>query len=134
MEGRQGMERTGTGKSSLIAGRDNYLNFDIYDLELTKNRTNSELRWLLVSTGNKSILMVEEVDCSIELIIVFTTNHKEKLDTHLLRAGRMDMHIHLSYCNLGFKMKVQSSKKAIKTRKQQNNVEEECAMKIAKKE
>ncbi|KAJ4828175.1 hypothetical protein Tsubulata_025052, partial [Turnera subulata] len=108
----------GTGKSSLIAARDNYLNFDIYDLELTKIRTNSELRWLLVSTGNKSILMVEEVtlsgflnfidglwsSCGYERIIVFTTSHKEKLDTHLLRAGRMDMHIHLSYCNLGFKM------------------------------
>ncbi|XP_050383847.1 AAA-ATPase At2g18193-like [Argentina anserina] len=33
-----------------------------------------------------------------ERIIVFTTNHKERLDPALLRPGRMDMHIHMSYC------------------------------------
>lgn len=30
---------------------------------------------------------------------MFTTNHKEKLDPALLRPGRMDVHIHMSYCN-----------------------------------
>nr|GMD22573.1 ATPase, AAA-type, core [Ipomoea batatas] len=54
----------GTGKSSLIAAMSNYLNYDIYDLDLTKVRTNSNLR----------------------------------LDPALLKPGRMDMHIHLSYC------------------------------------
>lgn len=29
---------------------------------------------------------------------MFTTNHKETLDPALLRPGRMDMHIHMSYC------------------------------------
>ncbi|KAK6922674.1 AAA-type ATPase, N-terminal domain [Dillenia turbinata] len=38
--------------------------------------------------------------CGDERIIIFTTNHKEKLDPALLRPGRMDMHIHMSYCNL----------------------------------
>ncbi|KAH7851198.1 hypothetical protein Vadar_008489 [Vaccinium darrowii] len=43
--------------------------------------------------------------CGDERIIVFTTNHKEKLDPALLRPGRMDMHIHMSYCTpCGFKM------------------------------
>lgn len=37
--------------------------------------------------------------CGEERIFIFTTNHKEKLDPALLRPGRMDMHIHLSYCN-----------------------------------
>ena len=36
--------------------------------------------------------------CGDERIIVFTTNHKEKLDPALTRPGRMDVHIHLSYC------------------------------------
>ncbi|OMO84474.1 hypothetical protein COLO4_22024 [Corchorus olitorius] len=36
--------------------------------------------------------------CGDERIIVFTTNHKERLDPALLRPGRMDMHINLSYC------------------------------------
>jgi len=39
-----------------------------------------------------------------ERIIVFTTNHKERLDPALLRPGRMDMHINMSYCTgLGFR-------------------------------
>jgi chaperone BCS1 len=38
-------------------------------------------------------------------IIVFTTNHKERLDPALLRPGRMDMHIHLSFCTFnGFRI------------------------------
>ena len=57
----------GTGKSSLIAAMANYLNFDIYDLELTEVRRNSDLRNLLISTANRSILVVEDIDCSIEL-------------------------------------------------------------------
>jgi len=32
-----------------------------------------------------------------ERIVIFTTNHKEKIDHALLRPGRMDMHIHLSF-------------------------------------
>ncbi|XP_062145475.1 protein HYPER-SENSITIVITY-RELATED 4-like [Alnus glutinosa] len=130
----------GTGKSSLIAAMANYLNFDIYDLELTELRANSELRRLLISMANRSILVVEDIDCTIEFqdraagplplapsshnseqkqvtlsgmlnfidglwsscgderIIVFTTNHKEKLDPALLRPGRMDVHVHMSYC------------------------------------
>lgn len=56
----------GTGKSSLIAAMANYLNFDIYDLELTELRCNSELRRLLISMANRSILVVEDIDCTIE--------------------------------------------------------------------
>lgn len=153
----------GTGKSSLIAALANYLKFDMYDLELTHLGSNSELRRLLVSTANRSILVIEDIDCSIELkdrefgggnpndsqmrtksnkffmqvishcefiliklsflqltlsgllnfidglwsscgderIIVCTTNYKDKLDPALLRPGRMDMHIHMSYCTPG---------------------------------
>ncbi|KAL5704712.1 hypothetical protein ACHQM5_023102 [Ranunculus cassubicifolius] len=139
----------GTGKSSLIAAMANYLNFDIYDLELTDIRRNSDLRRLLLSTSNRSILVIEDIDCSIdfqtpnkqallagvppgapkqidhqvtlsgmlnfidglwsscgdERIIVFTTNHKDRLDPALLRPGRMDVHIHMSYCTpCGFRL------------------------------
>ncbi|KAL1296131.1 hypothetical protein AAHE18_19G261200 [Arachis hypogaea] len=139
----------GTGKSSLIAAMANYLRFDVYDLELTDVRSNSFLRKLLISTANRSILVVEDIDCSLELhnrltktpkpqgpahefhnqqpqvtlsgflnfidglwsscgderIILFTTNRKDKIDPALLRPGRMDVHIHMSYCTpSGFKM------------------------------
>ncbi|OVA05067.1 AAA+ ATPase domain [Macleaya cordata] len=140
----------GTGKSSMIAAMANYLGYDIYDLELTEVNTNSELRKLLMKTTSKSIIVIEDIDCSINLtnrkkstrthydspemrngsgsigedggnsitlsgllnftdglwsccgserIFVFTTNHIEKLDPALLRCGRMDMHIFMSYCS-----------------------------------
>ncbi|KAJ8767479.1 hypothetical protein K2173_017523 [Erythroxylum novogranatense] len=150
----------GTGKSSMIASMANYLGYDIYDLELTEVHNNSELRKLLMKTSSKSIIVIEDIDCSINLsnrkrskgndgstgrsyhdpdmrsgsgcavghsgedggnwitlsgllnftdglwsccgsekIFVFTTNHIEKLDPALLRSGRMDMHIFMSYCS-----------------------------------
>ena len=43
--------------------------------------------------------------CGDERIIVFTTNHKDRLDPALLRPGRMDLHVHKSYCTMdGFKL------------------------------
>ncbi|KAJ9709785.1 hypothetical protein PVL29_001311 [Vitis rotundifolia] len=103
----------GTGKSSLVAAI---------------LWSNSELRRLLFSTKNKSILVMEDIDCSIEFqtnkqehmtkltscgllnfidglqsscgdgrIIMFTTNHEDRLDPSLLRSRRMDLHIHMSY-------------------------------------
>ena len=36
--------------------------------------------------------------CGSERIFVFTTNHVDRLDPALIRRGRMDRHIELSYC------------------------------------
>ncbi|WMV17472.1 hypothetical protein MTR67_010857 [Solanum verrucosum] len=145
----------GTGKSTMIAAIANFLNYDIYDLELTSVKDNSGLKKLLMETTSKSIIVIEDVDCSIDLtgkrkkkkkkettneeeeedsdsttekksdknesgkltlsgllnfidgiwsacgqerIIIFTTNHVDKLDPALIRRGRMDMHIEMSYC------------------------------------
>ncbi|KAL7241218.1 hypothetical protein ACSBR2_006774 [Camellia fascicularis] len=42
--------------------------------------------------------------CGDERIIIITANHIDKLDPALLRPGRMDMHIQMSYCTpCGFK-------------------------------
>ena len=36
---------------------------------------------------------------------MFNTNHKRKVDPALLRPGRMDVHVHMSYCTMdGFKV------------------------------
>lgn len=138
----------GTGKSSMVAAIANYMDYDIYDLELTTVKTNTDLRKLLIETTSKSIILIEDIDCSLELtgkrkrrskeseetplpgdqekedeqgsrvtlsgllnfidglwsasagerLIVFTTNHIEKLDPALIRRGRMDRHIEMSYC------------------------------------
>ncbi|CAI9290783.1 unnamed protein product [Lactuca saligna] len=143
----------GTGKSSMIAAMANLLEYDIYDLELTSVKDNTDLRKLLIDTSSKSIIVIEDIDCSLDLtgqrkekkeeskeeekdpvkkaeeekgkknkgsevtlsgllnfidglwsacgserLIVFTTNFVEKLDPALIRRGRMDKHIELSYC------------------------------------
>lgn len=151
----------GTGKSTMIAAMANLLNYDVYDLELTAVKDNTELRKLLIETTSKSIIVIEDIDCSLDLtgqrkkkaekspddekekldkeisrkepkeegsskvtlsgllnfidglwsacggerLIVFTTNYVEKLDPALIRRGRMDKHIELSYCSFrGFKV------------------------------
>ncbi|KAE8685407.1 P-loop containing nucleoside triphosphate hydrolases superfamily protein isoform 1 [Hibiscus syriacus] len=138
----------GTGKSSLVAAIANYLSYNVYDLQFQSVRNDADLRRLLTSTTNRSILLIEDIDCSTKIakdrdkvkeekdkkekdertdrpssidpgvtlsgllnfidglwsscgnerIIIFTTNHKEKLDPALLRPGRMDVHIHMGYC------------------------------------
>ncbi|KNA12944.1 hypothetical protein SOVF_120510 [Spinacia oleracea] len=147
----------GTGKSTLVAAMANLLDYDIYDLELTAVKDNNQLRRLLIETTCKSIILIEDIDCSLDLtgqrnkkkardeenndekdplksklvkdkvesekkgsdvtlsgllnfidgiwsacgeerIIVFTTNYMDKLDPALVRPGRMDVHIELSYC------------------------------------
>ncbi|XP_030521417.1 AAA-ATPase At3g28580-like isoform X3 [Rhodamnia argentea] len=153
----------GTGKSTMIAAMANFLHYDVYDLELTAVKDNTDLRKLLIETTSKSIIVIEDIDCSLDLtgqrkkkgeklpledesmdklnkdiprrdpyedttskvtlsgllnfidglwsacggerLIVFTTNYVEKLDPALIRRGRMDKHIELSYCCFeGFKV------------------------------
>ncbi|CAH8320201.1 unnamed protein product [Eruca vesicaria subsp. sativa] len=135
----------GTGKSSLVAAMANYLRFDVYDLQLASVMRDADLRRLLLATRNRSILVIEDIDCAVDLpnrvekqpvdgknrgesqgpltlsgllnfidglwsscgderIIIFTTNHKDRLDPALLRPGRMDMHIYMGHCSFqGFK-------------------------------
>ncbi|GAB2233295.1 hypothetical protein Drorol1_Dr00002514, partial [Drosera rotundifolia] len=57
----------GTGKSTMIAAIANLLPYDIYDLELTTINNNSDLRQLLIHTGSKSIIVVEDIDCSLDI-------------------------------------------------------------------
>ncbi|XVF59673.1 hypothetical protein PTKIN_Ptkin07bG0294600 [Pterospermum kingtungense] len=93
-------------------------------VQLENIQTDSELRKMVLNIANKSILVFEDIDCTANLpdgqqmtlsgllnfidglwsscgderIIVLTTNRKHKLDPALLRPGRMDMHINMSYC------------------------------------
>ncbi|KAI5672124.1 hypothetical protein M9H77_12488 [Catharanthus roseus] len=57
----------GTGKSSMIAAMANLLKYDVYDLELTAVKDNTELRKLLIEISPKSIVVIEDIDCSLDL-------------------------------------------------------------------
>ncbi|KAK8939384.1 hypothetical protein KSP40_PGU019161 [Platanthera guangdongensis] len=57
----------GTGKSTMIAAMANLLDYDIYDLELTAVKNNSALRKLLLDISSKSIIVIEDIDCSVDL-------------------------------------------------------------------
>lgn len=54
----------GTGKSSLVAAMANYLKFDVYDLSLGEVQCDSDLRRLLIGMANRSILVIEDIDCN----------------------------------------------------------------------
>ncbi|KAM0827815.1 hypothetical protein ACQ4PT_067942 [Festuca glaucescens] len=107
----------GTGKSTMIAAMANYLDYDIYNIELT-----SDIDCSADLTGKRDKKkpppgpddyeearkvtlsgLLNAIDglwsaCGGERIIIFTTNHVEKLDPALIRRGRMDKHIEMSYC------------------------------------
>ena len=54
----------GTGKSTMIAAMANHLKFDIYDLNISSINSDSELRRILLSTSNRSIVVIEDIDCA----------------------------------------------------------------------
>ncbi|KAK2632974.1 hypothetical protein EUGRSUZ_L00794 [Eucalyptus grandis] len=70
----------GTGKSTMIAVMANFLNHDMYDLELTTVKDNMELRKLLIDTSEKSIIVIEDIDCSLNLTGQRKTKKQEKED------------------------------------------------------
>ncbi|WMV18107.1 hypothetical protein MTR67_011492 [Solanum verrucosum] len=53
--------------------------------------------FLLQVTLSSLLNFIDELwsSCGDEIIIIFTTNHIEKLNPALLRPGRMDVHIHM---------------------------------------
>lgn len=64
----------GTGKSSLIAAIANYLKFDIYDLQL-RNMCEFSLRSLLLWVPSRTIIVVEDIDCTSGLPGQYSRSH-----------------------------------------------------------
>ncbi|KAE9605759.1 putative ATPase, AAA-type, core, AAA-type ATPase domain-containing protein [Lupinus albus] len=119
---------SGTGKSSFVAAMANFLSYDVYDVDLSKVKGDSDLKLLLVETTPTSIIVVEDLDrfleekskltssfsvsgiqnfmdgilstcCGEERVMVFTMSNKEQIDPILLRPGRVDVHIHFPVCD-----------------------------------
>ncbi|KAE8705270.1 hypothetical protein F3Y22_tig00110429pilonHSYRG00459 [Hibiscus syriacus] len=115
---------SGTGKSSFVAAMARFLNFDVYDIDLSKVNDDSDLKMLLLQTTNKSMIVVEDLDrflmekkrgvslsgilnfmdgiiscCGEERVMVFTMNKKDEVDEAVLRPGRIDVHVHFPLCD-----------------------------------
>ncbi|KAL0337918.1 UNVERIFIED_CONTAM: AAA-ATPase ASD, mitochondrial [Sesamum calycinum] len=68
----------GTGKSTMIAAMANLLGYDLYDLELTAVKDNTELKKLLIGTSGKAIIVIEDIDCSADLTGQRTKRREKK--------------------------------------------------------
>jgi chaperone BCS1 len=105
----------GNGKSSLVTAMASEFGFDVRVVNLS-NIGEDDLLSLMADVPAKSILLFEDIDCAfIERenqkpismstmlnvldgvqategrIVVMTTNHPERLDPALIRAGRIDL-------------------------------------------
>ncbi|KAG6471658.1 hypothetical protein ZIOFF_069104 [Zingiber officinale] len=74
----------GTGKSTMIAAMANHLDYDIYDLELTSVKDNTDMRKLLIETKDKCIIVIEDVDYMLDL-----WNRRKKLIEAQIGAGKV---------------------------------------------
>lgn len=50
----------------MVAAIANYMKYDIYDLQLQSVRDDGELPRILTSTQNRSILLIEDIDCGFD--------------------------------------------------------------------
>ena len=115
----------GNGKTTTCLGLAAELDKDIYFLTLNDLNNDNALRNAFQQLGDNAILVLEDIDCiyndrkknddvnsSISfstllncldgafskenMIVIMTTNHKEKLDPALIRSGRVDMHLEIN--------------------------------------
>lgn len=121
----------GTGKSSLIQAIATCLELPLYYLNVSGIERPEDLQRLVNSVSNRSILLIEDVDCvpaarerkfdkdgdditkgviASDLLnvidgvvategrlLIMTTNHRDRLDSALIRKGRIDREFHLDY-------------------------------------
>ncbi|RID75616.1 hypothetical protein BRARA_B02651 [Brassica rapa] len=67
----------GTGKSSMVAAIANHMKYNIYDLQIQSVKDDGELREILTSTTNRSILLIEDIDCGSDASRKRHTKEKE---------------------------------------------------------
>ncbi|CAN0922669.1 AAA-ATPase At2g46620 [Linum grandiflorum] len=115
---------SGTGKSSFVAAMARFLGFDIYEIDVSNVRNDSDLKTLLLQTTSRSVIVIEDLDrrlanskdttnltgvlnfmdgimscCGEERVMVFTMSSKDGIDPAILRPGRIDVHVHFPLCD-----------------------------------
>jgi chaperone BCS1 len=141
---------SGTGKSSFVAALANFLNYDLYDIDLSTIKDDAHLKLLLLQTTSKSVIVIEDLDrfltgkstavslsgvlnfmdgilsscCAEERIMVFTMNNKDEIDPDILRPGRVDVHLYFPLCDFNSFKSLASSYLGVKDHKLFSQVEE----------
>lgn len=143
---------SGTGKSSFVVAMAKLLNYDVYDIDLSKVSDDSDLKLLLLQTRPKSLIVVEDLDRFLsdssaessvslsgvlnfmdgivnsctgdEKVMVFTMNCKDLIDPVVLRPGRVDVHIYFPLCNFNAFKTLANSYLGVKDHKLFPHVEE----------
>ena len=114
----------GTGKTSLVKSLAGMFRINVYFLSLNDVKNDTELIALMSDVDPRSIVLLEDIDSMFSgnrdvqgdgvtmagllnvldglctphgMICIMTTNHPEKLDPALVRPGRIDVQIELSY-------------------------------------
>lgn len=115
----------GSGKTSLVSALAGELNMDIYLLNLAgRGMSDDKLEDLIGDVRPGSIVLMEDIDCVVPdrekkddkgvtlagllncldginsqegCMVFMTTNYKEKLDSALIRPGRVDFQIEFGY-------------------------------------
>lgn len=125
------------------------LNYDVYDVDLSRVTDDSDLKLLLLQTTNKSLIVIEDLDsylgnkstavslsgilnfmdgifscCGEERIMIFTVNNKDQIDPTVLRPGRIDVHIHFPLCDFNAFKSLANSHLGLKDHKLFPQVEE----------
>jgi SpoVK/Ycf46/Vps4 family AAA+-type ATPase len=114
----------GTGKTSFISAIASKYNLDIFMVNFGGNVCDSSFIKLISKLPERSLLVLEDIDCLFEsresktsvsfstilnildgfacknrLITFMTTNYKDKLDSALTRPGRIDYILELKYAS-----------------------------------
>lgn len=113
----------GTGKSTLAQATAQYLNYDIYSMNLQGIQGDDKLILLAANIPPKSLILFEDIDCYFndrdvkndrinfstvlnvfdgvyspsDCIFIITTNKFDQLDEALIRKGRVDKILHIDY-------------------------------------
>ncbi|RWR88883.1 AAA-ATPase-like protein [Cinnamomum micranthum f. kanehirae] len=139
----------GTGKTSFVAAMAKYLCYDIYDIDLSRIRDDSDLKSLMLQTREKSVVVVEDLDrflaeesgkvslsgilnfmdgifscCGEERVMVFTMRRRENIDLAIMRPGRLDVQIYFPLCDFSAFKNLASSYLGVKDHKLFPRVEE----------
>lgn len=113
----------GNGKTSTALAVAKELKLNVHCLNLSNCENDTQLLGLIRDIHEKpAMLLVEDIDCSVKgreqinnhvnfntvlnifdgafskdgIVVIFTTNHIEQLDSALIRAGRIDLNIEFS--------------------------------------